>query len=786
MSDDLSKLTPTDPSSVDPQWHSKRASILADVLVAKAPRHSSALRWVAGVAAAALVIVAVGGITQQLRREPWATPASPTPTTGTARTDLVAAQSRVIFKGGGAILCRASLIPSPYPLGCDAIPVQGLSPQEVPWTEQADGAAWADVIVTGTFDGTTLHAVDVYRTDDDTAPRRDSSLGIGGNYDGMGQLCQDPVMGHGPGDRPLGEVERELTTYQGSWGRDPYNVAVTGDVESARNTLVEYVEGEFCVAALPGPSAANGHAAEARAQTVSGVEWADYSALDHGASLQVTILVDDAEVRAALETAVGQEVWPSTDVASFFYPATLAEPSPTANPASPTATPPYAHGDPVEITGWITVTDGVMGLCYGGGSMGVGMGRDPIEFTPPECVDSFLPVTGIPMPEFTNLYGTVVGTFDGSVLDATRWYGGNWRTPGSFVPDEYSSHSYSEPPQTVDICDYQPGRGSLTGERVSPSDPSALDARARALPGYQGWWTEYDENSEDQGPSGPPVVGYRVAVTHGAEAAQETLLENSAFPLCVGTVPGPDEATLVAAMERVDDILFPHVEGKATLFDGEGSGVVVDETGARLEIVILAETTDVTAAVREAVGPEVWQWTDIRPRLETVDPAALEPAPDAPVVMPSGPTTSLSITDDDRSRAEAVVATDLQAAAGTSASATMAKATFEQFEALWPIDWEAMRRMHRRPDMGVQGAPLPADAEVLLVALSAPLSEPYIAAVPASDERGPSKNAGTINVIDASTGDLIIHVTVAGGKPGDRLTELPGPREDVTLPKGFR
>lgn len=150
-------------------------------------------------------------------------------------------------------------------------------------------------------------------------------------------------------------------------------------------------------------------------------------------------------------------------------------------------------------------------------------------------MDSFLPVTGIPTSDFNNLYGT----YDGTVLHATRWYGGDSRTPGIFVPDEYSSHSYSSPPQTVDICEYQPGRSSLTGERVSPSEPSAL-------------------------------------------------------------APGAD---------------------------------------------------------------------------------ALLP-------VPPGPATPPIITDEDRGRAAAAVATDLQNADGTSASATMAKATFEQVEALWPVDWD--------------------------------------------------------------------------------------------------
>lgn len=72
-----------------------------------------------------------------------------------------------------------------------------------------------------------------------------------------------------------------------------------------------------------------------------------------------------------------------------------------------------------------------------------------------------------------------------------------------------------------------------------------------------------------------------------------------------------------------------------------------------------------------------------------------------------------------------------------------------------------------------------------MVTLSAPLSKPYVAAVPASDDRTAIKSAGTIKVIDAATGDLIIHVTLAGGRPGDHLTELPGPREDVALPEGF-
>ena len=46
---------------------------------------------------------------------------------------------------------------------------------------------------------------------------------------------------------------------------------------------------------------------------------------------------------------------------------------------------------------------------------------------------------------------------------------------------------------------------------------------------------------------------------------------------------------------------------------------------------------------------------------------------------------------------------------------------------------------------------------------------------------------GTINIIDASTGESIIYATLLGEEPStDRITDLPGPIEDVKLPEGFR
>ena len=739
MPDDLSKLTPHDPSAVDPDWTDKRQRILDGVLATDAPRRPRRWRWVAGVAAAALVAVGVGGLVQQLRPEPWATPASPTATV--ELSDLVAAQSLLVFGEDGAKLCHGA-VEFPPPPKCEGIPVEGLSQEDVPWAERrgGGGVAWAYVTVTGTFDGTTMTVVEVYEEGDPEAPQ--PAWAIDDELDRFRDLCTDPTTGQGAGDRPLEEVVMELPGYQGSWPNGKTNnVAVTRDVEAARKTLTEKVKDDFCVGTIPGPSAADGEAMAQSVSAVPGVDAAHFAYDVRGAVILVELLTDDEEVKSEIESLVGPDMWPSVVIRPFFYPvrgSALPEPSGSPSLSNPSA----AHDSPVALEGALLEVDGDIGLCYGGGML-ITEHYPPGE---PMCGGGFVPVSGLAMPKPNERYGILVGTFDGTTFHAIRLYG-----PGE--EDRPRSPLQTMPPEPPDVCEEQTGTGTSAEEE--------LNSAAAALPGYQGLWLTSDMSASH----------YRVAVTHGVDEAQAALLEKFDVLLCVATVPGPDEATLRAAEEAVM-ALWPRKPGELEPY--VSTDAWAGPTGMSLRVTVLNDTDEIRSKVMEAVGPEVAPYTQVIPAMFPVDPSALEPRVDTPTPMPPGPATPLVITAADRQRAEESVASDLQDADGTSAKATMAKATFEQYEALWTID------------VPYPPGPPSGDTEVLVVTLSASLGNRVMHGGPPG---GPAlgKAAGTIKVIDAKTGESVIYATLLGDEPqAERIAQFPGPIENVELPEGFR
>ncbi|MDO5736370.1 MAG: hypothetical protein Q4P15_07835 [Propionibacteriaceae bacterium] len=427
-------------------------------------------------------------------------------------------------------------------------------------------------------------------------------------------------------------------------------------------------------------------------------------------------------------------------------------PDQVATPASPAPTDPSArHDGPVALEGTLLEADGEMGLCYG---QLVVDRLVPTSTESPVCGGGFIPVSGLAMPASNRRYGVLVGTFDGTTFHATRLYG----------PDEDDrpmSPLSTMPPDPPDVCEEKTGTGT--------ADEEDLPAAVAALPGFQGMWLTVDMSANH----------YRVAVSRDVDEAQAGLLDRFGVRLCVATVPGPDAATLGAAEEAVN-ALWPREPGQLEPF--VDTDVWAEATGTSLRVTVLDDTDDIRSRVEEAVGAEVWPYTRVIPLLFEVDAVALEPRVDTPTPMPPGPATALVITATDRQRAEESVASDLRDAVGTAATARMAKATFEQYEALWSID------VPYPP-----GPPAP-HTEVLVVTLQASLENRVMRGGPLDGEPGTGTGTinvidatGTINVIDADTGESIIYATLLGDEPqADRITQLPGPMEEVTLPDGFR
>jgi len=514
----------------------------------------------------------------------------------------------------------------------------------------------------------------VFDADDPQAPQPVPWRPADDDIEPFGDLCGDPVTGQGPGDRPLGEVEQELPGYQGTWGSGPHNVAVTGDVEAAKSTLAQYVQGDFCVGTVPGGSAADGYAAEKSVSTVKGVEYATYSADSRGAWLLVMLLTDDDEAKAEIETLVGPEQWAYTAVLSFFYPVIHSDAADPSN--APLAIEPIVAARDTLID-----TGNGMTLCNG----------SVLESRPPQCPFA-TPVTGltwddVPWAEtaagITFVDAVIVGTFDddGEVLSATQVF----RSDDPTAP---------QPPK------YDP--------REAPSD----------VPGPS------DEALQD---------------------AQQALK-----PLTRDVVIDP----------MTDDLVWSALTSESRL-------------GNRLEISVRRETPALLDMIEAAVGPDVWPYTDVIPFFYPVKGSAIPASTTPPATAaPSLIAPMLVITDEERAWAEESVASDLRDADDPSATATMAKATFGQYEALWDID------------VPVPPGPPARDTEVIVVTLSASLGNRAMRG-PIGGHSDPA--TGTINVIDASTGESIIYATLLGEEPStDRITDLPGPIEDVKLPEGFR
>ncbi|MGV8845685.1 hypothetical protein [Tessaracoccus sp.] len=385
MSDDLSNLSPTDPSRVAPNWASSRERILDGVLAEDAPSRSHPWRWVAGAAAAALVAVAVGGIVQQMRPEPYAVPASPTSSPTASATgpvndsplnpgQVVAAQTTLLDTGGGMTLCNGLVLQSRPPQCPFTTPVSGITWQDVPWAETASGTTFTEnVIIVGTFDGYTFVATDVFREGDPAAPHSPATI----HDEDLPTLCENPTRGTGAYSvEALMVAAENLPGYQALWvspNQVTYNIAVTEDVEGARSALSEVFGGEMCVGTLQGPTDQTLQAAqlslepltmdEGTATTADDAVWStSVSVSTRGNRLEVFVRRDTPELLAQIEAAVGEDVWPHTDVWPFFYTVNDVAPTPQA-PAPTPSTLPQTDGT-YMAQGGLEYRNGQLSLCY--------------------------------------------------------------------------------------------------------------------------------------------------------------------------------------------------------------------------------------------------------------------------------------------------------------------------------------------------------------------------------------------------------------------------------------
>ncbi len=585
MSDDLSKLTPTDPSSVDPHWKDKRQSILDGVLADTSQRRRGIGRWVAGIAVAAVVAVAIGGVVQQLRPEPYAAPASPSASVSPIPDDqLVAARGTLIDAGDGITLCTGGVEVSRPPRCDDSIPVSGITWDDLDWVSSFDGTSWAEVVLVGTFDQTTFAATDVYVPHTSEVPPRP----IEPDPPQFEPLCSDPVQGYGTGSSrdELYSILEDLPGFQIEWPSaddDFTNIAVTGDVTRAREIIEVSWSAPFCVGALSGPThAAMEAATEALWKfTEDGGRLSSFGpeVTNQTHRLHITALLATPTLLSEFEQLVGPDVWPFTTVSSFFYPVlSSSTPEPTV----------IAVPDVVEVAALGTLLDTGTGITMCNGYT--------TESSPPQCPFT-TPVTGITWADVP-WAKTVDGiTFSEDTVILGNFDGNTFVNAQAFPQD---APAIPLPPQTITdeelptLCE-APTRGS------GPDSVEALIVAAENLPGYQALWVSSNQ------------VTYNAAFTEDVEGARAALADVYGGELCVGTVYGPTEQALQDAELALQPLTLD-VDSATTAAGSVWSTFSsVSPRGNRLEVYVERETPDLLVDIESAVGPEVWIYTDVIP-----------------------------------------------------------------------------------------------------------------------------------------------------------------------------
>ena len=492
MSDDLSRLTPTDPSNVDPNWSTKRDSILDDALADASRSNRSIGRWVAGVAAIAVIIVGAGVVVGQLGSEPSAIPASPSASVSPIPLgqydQLVAARDTLIDTGNGMTLCNGSVLES-RPPGCPfPTPVTGITWNDVPWAETADGISshetpgsitFADAIIVGTFDGDAFVATQVFREDDPAAPQPPGTI----TDEELPTLCDAPTRGTGPDSvEDLIVAAENLPGYQALWvspNQVTYNVAVTSDVESAQSALTEIFGGELCVGTVDGPTERGLQDAELALEplkpdvhdpTATISVWNTFSSIStRGNRLEVSVRRNTPVLLDKIQAAVGPEVWPHTDIIPFFYPvegSATQDSTPSANSPGGTGTPTTpAFTD--EQRGWAEeVVGDVLGSVGEPGQPAVTARMAKVTYGQYMSVWNMdIPEPPGPTPDDAEILVVALSaSLDGSSMHAGP--------PRLTTPDPTASQTPREPIGTVTVLDPSTGE-SLSHATVIGGDPPA-------------------------------------------------------------------------------------------------------------------------------------------------------------------------------------------------------------------------------------------------------------------------------------------------------------------------
>ncbi len=449
-------------------------------------------------------------------------------------------------------------------------------------------------------------------------------------------------------------------------------------------------------------------------------------------------------------------------------------PEPHAIPASPITSPtpsisagedpPGAAGPVVAALGTLLDTGTGITICNG----------HVTDSSPPQCPFT-TPVMGITwddvpwaetaqasIPETAKSItwgeALIVGNFDGDTFINTQVFPRN--APAIPLPPDTITDE-----ELPTLCE-APIRGP-GGDSVE-----ALIETADGLPGYQALWVSTNQ------------VTYNVAVTEDVEGARSALAEVYGGELCVGTVDGPTEQALQDADLALEPLRLD-VDSATTAAGSVWSTFSsISTRGNRIEVYVERDTPELLDQIESAVGAKVWSYTDVIPFFY---PLGASPTPEpTPAISlePSTPVTS-SFTAEQRDWAEKTVA-DILGAFGQpgtpDVTARMARVTYAEYMSVWNID--------------IPGTPEPPadDTEILVIALSAPLdgsrgpvAAPFLGTPDPTVSLEPQEPIGTLSVRDPATGENLSHVVILGGDPpANRITELPGPIEDVTLPEGFR
>ena len=515
--DDLVNSAPTGPSGAHPDWEHAKPRILGDILDSGSPR--SPRRWVAGLAAAAVLTAAVAVGTQFVGGRDAVPAASPSSTVTAvdepASAAFVGAHVTLIGDPDSIGICTG-LVYSVSPPVCavDPLPVSGIDWADIAWREEERDVVWADATVTGHREDGTFVVHRAYERDDPAAPK--------------------PVPGSVP------EID---------WTTAPPGSSTIEDLTAA-NEAAKGVDGFVGMGLV-------------------------------GGYLETTLLEVTHEGRAAVETAVGEDLAPWLVFVPFFWPVadetapaspspapvTSASPSPSPSPsASETPTPPA----PNTATALLIDLDGQPAICAGTGTF----------MRPPDCAD-IIPLSGLTWDdvEWRDVKGDAVWA------ELTRLEGSDDGTTFHVTHAEPATGLEVEPPDAdfSQLCT-TPTQGQGTAE-----GPDAVFAIAARLPGYVGLWGSSDQS----------VIN--LAFTEGVEEAAAALAKEASGQFCVGLVDGVTRAESMDIMKALEGVgREAKVHGTGHYFDRNGSWIQVRLVRADAETVALIEQ-----AVGEAAMPHL-------------------------------------------------------------------------------------------------------------------------------------------------------------------------------------